>query len=162
MSKYVSGLTHKGYHVTNMDESLRFYCDCLGLQKIFDIKNDEGGDWLVYLKICDRQFIELFYGSETKRVIKWPNFFAPKEEWSITPEEDKILRHEVATHLCFEVADIKATVARLKEFGYEPVMPIGYGKDFNYETFIQDPDGNLIELMEYTADGLQLKEYPED
>ena len=34
------------------------------------------------------------------------------------------------------------------------------GKDNNYECFTQDPDGNLIELMQYTEDALQLKDYP--
>ena len=51
---------------------------------------------------------------------------------------------------------------RLEEFGYTIVMPIGYGKDFNYETFIQDPDGNLIELMQYTDKALQFKETAND
>ena len=158
MSKYVSGLTHKAYHVTNMEQTLRFYCECLGLQKIFEIKNDEGENWLVYLKISDRQFIELFYGGKSKREIKWPDFSSPKTEWGFSPQEDEKLRHEVAVHICFEVEDIHATVKRLEEFGYPIVMPIGYGKDFNYETFIQDPDGNLIELMQYTDKALQFKE----
>ena len=36
----VSGLAHIGLHVTNMEETLRFYEECLGLQKIFELKND--------------------------------------------------------------------------------------------------------------------------
>ncbi|NLO86293.1 MAG: VOC family protein [Clostridiales bacterium] len=160
MEKYVTGLTHKGYHVTDMKESLRFYCDCLGLQKIFDIHEDDGSDWLVYLKICDRQFIELFYGSTQKRVIKWPNFKDPKHA-PMTEEEVKVLRHEIATHICFEVPDINACVKRLEEFGYPTVMNVSKGKDHNYETFVQDPDGNLIELMQYMPDGMQLMDYPQ-
>ena len=49
---------------------------------------------------------------------------------------------------------------KIKDFGYKiVVLEPTKGKDNNYECFTQDPDGNLIELMQYTEDALQLKDY---
>lgn len=159
MEKLVVGITHNAYHVTDMKQALRFYCDCLGLQKVFELKHDDGSDWLIYLKICDRQFIELFHGGTQKRDIDWPK---DQKAWaSLTAEQGAVIQHEIATHLCFAVSSAQACVDRLHEFGYDTLngMEPKMGKDFNIETFIQDPDGNLIELMEFSADALQLKEY---
>ena len=136
MEKLITGLTHKAFHVSDMEASLRFYCDCLGLQKMFELKDDEGRDWLLYLKITDRQFLELFYGGEQK--------------WDVN----------FGKHICLEVSDMDACIKRLNEFGYsmynnmEPLV----GKDYNTEVFVQDPDGNLIELMQFSANALQMRE----
>ena len=151
----VKGLAHIALHITNMEETLRFYTECLGLQKIFELKNDNDEDWLVYLKVCDYQFIELFYGGKQKRVISWP-----AEGQELTPEQDEIIGHEICTHFCLQVEDIFEMAQRIRDFGYKiVVLEPAKGKDNNYECFTQDPDGNLIELMQYTEDALQLKYY---
>lgn len=154
----VSALAHVALHVTDMEKSLRFYQECLGLQHIFELKNDQEEDWLVYLKICDNQFIELFYGGKQKRVVFWP-----MKGQELTPEQDEVIAHEISTHFCLQVDDIFAMAQRIKDFGYKIVVTEpAKGKDNNYECFTQDPDGNLIELMQYTEDALQLKEYADN
>ena len=154
----VSSLAHIALHVTDMEESLRFYKECLGLHQIFELKNDNNKDWLIYLKICDYQFIELFYGAKQKRVIPWP-----VDGQEITPEQSEVIDHEICTHFCLQVKDIFEMAQRIKDFGYKIVLiEPTKGKDNNYECFTQDPDGNLIEFMQYTEDALQLKDYLED
>ena len=154
----VSSLAHIALHVTDMEESLRFYKECLGLHQIFELKNDNDENWLIYLKICDYQFIELFYGAKQKRVIPWP-----VDGQEITPEQSEVIDHEICTHFCLQVKDIFEMAQRIKDFGYKIVLiEPTKGKDNNYECFTQDPDGNLIEFMQYTEDALQLKDYPED
>lgn len=136
MEKLIKGLTHKAFHVSDMEASLRFYCDCLGLPKMFEIKDDEGKDWLLYLKITDGQYIELFYGGE--------------QNWDVN----------FGKHICFEVSNIEACIKRLNDFGYSMfnnMKPL-LGKDNNLEAFVQDPDGNLIELMQFGPDALQFKD----
>ena len=150
----ITGLAHVGIHVTDMQESLRFYVDCLGMEKIFELKNDQGGDWLIYVKMGERSFIELFYGGTQKRVVFWPKTM---EEYAqlAKPQYDAIY-HEICTHMCFEVDDIMAVYERVVEFGYNGVTGVPTkGLDHNYECFIEDPDGNLIELMQYTDEALQ-------
>jgi len=152
----IASLAHVALHVTDMKETLRFYEACLGLQKIFELKTDENEDWIVYLKICNYQFVELFYGGKQKRVVVWP-----EKGQELTPEQKDIFSHEISTHFCLQVEDIFETAQRLKDFGYKLVLiEPTLGKDSNYECFTQDPDGNLIELMQYTADALQLMDYP--
>ena len=61
-------------------------------------------------------------------------------------------------HIALHVTDMEQ---KIKDFGYKiVVLEPTKGKDNNYECFTQDPDGNLIELMQYTEDALQLKDYP--
>lgn len=141
MKKYITGLTHKAYRVRNMEESLKFYSDCLGLEKMFELKDENGRDWLYYLHIAGRQYMELFYDGTAEAGI------------------------DMGEHICFEVDDIQAVVDRIRACGYKTILnnqmnPV-HGKDNNYEVFVRDPDGNLIELMQFGEDALQFREYPE-
>lgn len=124
----IKRLGHLALTVENMDNSLAFYCGQLGLQKAFELHDDHDDPWIVYLKICEGQFIELFYGGKNK---------AEKVEAAIG-----------FNHLCLEVEDIHQTVDELKAKGVvidvEPVR----GKDNNFQSWTKDPDGNLIELMQ--------------
>lgn len=58
----IKGIAHAAYTVTNMEKSLCFYCDVLGLKKVFELNRPDGKPWIIYLKVSERQFIELFYG----------------------------------------------------------------------------------------------------
>ena len=141
MSEYIAGLTHKAYRVRNMEESLRFYSDCLGLKKMFCLKDENGRDWLYYLHITGRQYMELFYDGTAEAGI------------------------DMGEHICFEVQDIRKTVERIRSFGYSTILnnamePV-HGRDHNEECFVRDPDGNLIELMQFGADAIQFDSYEE-
>lgn len=82
------------------------------------------------------------------------------EGQKLTPEQSEVIGHEICTHFCLEVKDIFTMARRIKDFGYKiVVLELAKGKDNNYECFTQDPNGNLIELMQYTEDALQLKDY---
>lgn len=154
----VAGLAHVAFHVTDMKESLRFYVDCLGLQHIFELRNEDGSDWLAYLKVSDRQFIELFYGGKKKRVTIWPDFSDPQALKRLTDNQIQELRYQMATHMSFEVKDIFEAKKRIEEFGFYSPQPVPtLGKDRNYGMFIEDPDGNLIELVQIMPGALQLR-----
>jgi catechol 2,3-dioxygenase-like lactoylglutathione lyase family enzyme len=58
-------------------------------------------------------------------------------------------------HLCFEVTDLEQYCGRLKTKGLE-VSAITMGMDHSRQAWIHDPDGNSIELMEYTGTSMQL------
>ena len=59
----ISSLTHVAMHVTDMASSLRFYEECLGLQKIFELKKDNDEDWLI-------SFNDYFVGGVNRTTIK--------------------------------------------------------------------------------------------
>jgi len=134
MAQYVKGLTHKAYRVTDMEASLRFYRDCLGMEELFTL-DDEGKKWLTYLRIGGSQLMELFYGGTATAGM------------------------DMGEHICFEVEDIEETVARIRACGYSTILdgamePVA-GRDGNLECFVRDPDRNLIELMQFGERAMQ-------
>ncbi|GAA0845406.1 VOC family protein [Bifidobacterium pullorum subsp. gallinarum] len=124
----IKGIAHLAFDVADMEKSLHFYCDILGFTRAFDIANDQGEPWIEYIKVCDGQFIELFYGGQNKPAhVERPVGFS---------------------HLCLEVEDIDSLAEHLRNQGItldvEPVQ----GKDFNMQCWARDPDGNRIEFMQ--------------
>jgi catechol 2,3-dioxygenase-like lactoylglutathione lyase family enzyme len=59
-------------------------------------------------------------------------------------------------HFCLEVTGLAEVKAMLEARGVE-VSPIKTGLDHSLQAWIHDPDGNAIELMEYTHASLQLR-----
>ena len=131
----IKGIAHVAYQVTNMERSVLFYEKAFGFKKKFELFDDQNRPWIVYLQVNESQFIELFYANDSIYV-------AP---------------HQSYQHLCIEVTDINHEAMRLTDLGFKLKHPVILGKDHNYQCWIDDPDGNPIELMEYGIDALQLK-----
>jgi catechol 2,3-dioxygenase-like lactoylglutathione lyase family enzyme len=128
----ITAIGHVAFRVTELERSLHFYCEILGLREVFRLDR-EGvpSPWIVYLQLAPGNFIELFPGAAK---------VGPQ------PGEDAGYNH-----FCLLVDDIHATVRQLAGRGLpiegEPTM----GIDSNYQYWITDPDGNRIELMQITA-----------
>lgn len=58
-------------------------------------------------------------------------------------------------HMCLAVDDLDATVAGIKAAGIALTSEIKTGLDHNRQAWLEDPDGNRIELMEMAANSLQ-------
>jgi glyoxylase I family protein len=127
----ITGLAHVCFTVSDLETSIQFYRDGLGLAPAFDFRNDDGRRFGLYLHAGGRNFIELFEGSLDERA------------------ENQSYRH-----ICLEVDDIEATAHTLRERGIE-VSPVKLGKDESYQAWITDPDGNRIELHQYTPKSWQ-------
>lgn len=127
----ITGLAHICFTVSDLEQSLAFYCDQLGLQEAFDYVNDEGDRYGIYLYLGRRTFIELFEGTVAEPAL-----------------------NQSYRHICLEVNDIEATIMILRERGVE-VSPVKLGKDRSYQAWITDPDGNRIELHQYTPESKQ-------
>ncbi len=127
----ITGLAHACFTVSNLEQALEFYRDQLGLQEAFDFVNDEGRRFGIYLHLGGRNFIELFEGT----------LEAPATGQSYR-------------HICLEVDDIEATAATLRERGVD-VTPVKLGRDQSYQAWVEDPDGNRIELHQYTPESWQ-------
>lgn len=131
------GIAHMAFVVSDMEKSLKFYRDILGFAQIYALDDDAGKPWLIYLRVCNGTYIELFYGG--KRT------FQPT--------------HETAgfMHICLECDDIYQTVRDLESQGVKIDVQPNQGKDFNYQAWISDPDGNKIELMTIDKNSPQAK-----
>lgn len=61
-------------------------------------------------------------------------------------------------HLCLEVSDINEAKEAVMKNGIKLDKDIDLGPDGAYQLWVVDPDGNRIELMQYTEKSKQLIE----
>lgn len=127
----IKALAHLCFLVKDLDRAVAFYRDRLGFREAFDFRNDRGERYGIYLHVDGRSFIELFKGE--------PQLAQGKPSYQ---------------HLCLEVDDMQAAVAELRRAGVE-VGDISLGSDHSYQAWIADPEGNRIELMQYTPQSKQ-------
>ena len=123
---------HLAFNVQNMEASLKFYKEALGIDKAFSLHGKDGKPWIEYLKVAPNQFIELFYngtGSQNG------NF----------------------SHLCLKVDDINAATKRVEDAGYKIDSGPSQGMDGNWQSWVKDPDGTRIELMQISPESPQAK-----
>lgn len=135
--KGIAGLAHVAIKVTNLDRSLDFYVNKLGFPEMLRLYNDNGSTWLVYLRITDDQYLEVFPGAENDRAPGW--------------------NANGMNHMCLAVENIDGLVKQIEAAGIPLLMPLKLALDGNWQAWIEDPDGNRIELMEMAADSLQLR-----
>jgi len=118
---------HTRFRVSDMDRSLKFYRDVLGME-VTDQKTSPRGSKLVFLQ---------FPGSEAEL------------ELCSFPSSGGVQVPEDLVHLAFEVEDIQACIAHLKHEGItitEGPITTENGTQF---IFTEDPDKYEIELMQY-------------
>ena len=133
----INGLGHVAIKVTDLDRSLDYYVNKLGLPEMMRLEKDDGSVWLVYLRITDDQYLEVFPGAETDRAPGW--------------------NANGMNHMCLTVDDIDAVLAQVEAAGLKLLLPLKTAIDGNRQAWLEDPDGNRIELMEMAPDSLQLK-----
>ena len=125
----IQGIAHICIRVADLDETLRFYREGLGLEKAFDFVRD-GEVVGFYLKVGNGNYLEFFRREETKT---GPN---------------------PIDHFCLETDSIDTVNTRLEKAGYAGGKK-EMGADHAWQAWIADPDGVRIELHEYTADSCQ-------
>ena len=69
--KGINGLGHVAIKVTDLDRTLDYYVNKLGFSEMMRLKKDDGSVWLVYLRITDEQYLEVFPGAESDRAPGW-------------------------------------------------------------------------------------------
>ncbi|MCL2832172.1 MAG: VOC family protein [Treponema sp.] len=129
---------HINLAVKNLDKSIEFYCDKLGLKLAFQIHNEEGKLMVTYLMLPDGNFVELI-------------------QMGPAQQEKPDAKAITAGHMCFEVDNMEETLAYFKEKGIEIVGGPRVGRDLNHQCFIADPDGNRIEMMQLSPESPQRK-----
>lgn len=130
----ITQLAHVALTVNDLEASVAFYRDKLGLREVFDFRRDDGERFGVYLHAGARTFIELFAG-----------------------EHAESANSGSFRHLCMQVDDIERTVAMLRNEGVEVSEP-KLGNDHSWQAWVTDPDENRIELHGYTPESKQLQD----
>ena len=127
----ITGIAHACFTVSDLERSIAFYREGLGLTPAFDFTDENGRRFGLYLHAGGRNFVELFQGQLGEQA------------------EGQSFRH-----ICLEVDDIEATVQELRDRGVEVSDP-KLGKDQSWQAWITDPDGNRFELHQYTPESWQ-------
>ena len=135
-------LAHLCLHTNDLERLIVFYRDALGLPIKFRFINSEGELFGVYLDCGDSSFIEIF--DQVLAVKQWGGEVRPLRDDS---------RYN---HLCLEVTGLKDLRTTLLGRGVE-LGEISTGLDHSLQAWTRDPDGNRIELMEYTHRSWQLQ-----
>ena len=115
---------HTMVRVTDLDASLRFYRDALGLEVVRQREYPKGRFTLVYLAAPGDQ------GAELERTSNWE------------PEEYTGGRN--FGHVAYEVKDIYATCQRLADHGVAINRPPRDG----HMAFVRSPDNISVELLQ--------------
>ena len=131
----IAGLGHVAFRTSDIDRTLEFYCEKLGLTEAFRLNNDDGKPWIVYVRVAEGEFIEFF-----------PTDASPS---------DGPLPPVGYAHLCLRVDDIHATRRDLSARGMPIDDEVRKGRSGCLQSWLADPDGNRIELMEILPDSLQ-------
>ncbi|MFY0991863.1 VOC family protein [Halomonas sp. C05BenzN] len=131
---------HTMVRVSDLDASLRFYCDLLGLKEVRRKENDKGRFTLVFLAAPEDEA----RSAELK---------APELEltWNWDPEEYGGGRN--FGHLAYRVDDIYALCQHLQDNGVTINRPPRDG----HMAFVRSPDGISVELLQ-KGDALPPKE----
>ncbi len=132
----LKAIGHVALRVADIERSLAFYRDTLGFDEVMRMDHPvDGGLWIIYLRITDTQFIELFLNGEGDRA-PGPNATA-------------------INHFCLECYDLEATAQELRRLGVKLTVEPKTGADNNRQCWIADPDGNRIEFMQLAPNALQ-------
>jgi len=115
---------HTMVRVTDIDDSMKFYCDGLGLKEVRRIENEKGRFTLVFLRSPDDEAgdVELTYNWDPEEYSGGRNF----------------------GHLAYYVDDIYALCQHLSDMGVTINRPPRDG----HMAFVRSPDGISVELIQ--------------
>ena len=118
---------HTCLNVMDLDRSIAFYRDQLGLELTRRVEIKENNAEIAFLEDPDGNAIELTRWRDKKQLAEGDNF----------------------DHVAFGVKDLNPTIERLREQGVAIAMePFKLKGEANQIAFIKDPDGNWLELIE--------------
>jgi catechol 2,3-dioxygenase-like lactoylglutathione lyase family enzyme len=124
----ILGVAHIALYTTDLAKARAFYEDFLGFQELSTLKRDDGSVRIAFVKIDDKQYVELFTDA---------------------PKEDGQLNHiAIYTDNAQKMRDYLAA-HRVKVPALVPK-----GKTGNYNFTITDPDGHTVEVVQYLPDSL--------
>jgi len=118
----IIGIAHVAYRTSDLDREIAFLGK-LGYQQSFAITGNNGKVLESFVKINDRQFIELYAQADPPQPVGW-------------------------MHVCFEAGDLNALYTFLNTNGLKPsaVHKAGAG---NLISAMNDAEGSVVELTQY-------------
>ena len=128
----VLGLSHMALFVSDLKKARAFYEDFLGYQEPYVLKREDGSDRIVFIKINDNQYIELF---------------------AENPKQDGHLNH-----IAFFTDSAQGLREYLASHGIKVPNSVTKGRIGNSNFNIVDPDGHQVEIVQYESDSWTRRE----
>jgi lactoylglutathione lyase len=143
----ITGLHHFSLSCSDADRSLAFYRDVFGLRLVSDREVEAGGfvEKVTRVPAARVRIVHLQgYGANLELL----EFKEPRGE-----RRARRLEHAGSAHLCFIADDLDAEHRRLMESGVTcrspgPVTVVGGPNDGGKGLYVDDPDGNGVEIIE--------------
>ena len=126
------GIAHVAFQVSDLTKAQAFYGGLLGYDDAFRLYKEDGTTSLVYFKVNDRQYLEIFPG--------------------LPPEQDDRL-----SHIALETTNLEALRLYLAEKGVQVPGKVNTGRDGNLNFTVKDPDGHRVEFVQYQPASMQMK-----
>jgi catechol 2,3-dioxygenase-like lactoylglutathione lyase family enzyme len=134
-------LAHLNFFTNDLSKIIDFYVNKLGMQVKFTLNNKEGVPFGYYFECGNSTFLEFF--DQNLAVQEWGG------------KVDVLTAGTRYKHFCLEVTGLDAYCEKLRDKGVA-VTEITTGMDNSRQAWVTDPNGNAIELMEYSPISLQL------
>jgi catechol 2,3-dioxygenase-like lactoylglutathione lyase family enzyme len=128
----VLGIAHMALYVSDLQKARTFYEDFLGYAESYVLKREDGSDRIVFIKINDDQYIELFADS-------------PRQEGHLN-------------HIAFFTDSAAAMRDYLASRGVKVPENVGRGRIGNSNFNVVDPDGHTVEIVQYEPGSWTMRE----
>ena len=128
MTKHGVRFGHVALRTADVERIVRWYDDAFGAKRVFHAPRDGERQELMFLEFHQGQYIEIFANGK-------PHDALPTDAIGYQ-------------HFCLIVDDIDETLKHLAAMNVQPHRPAREGRSHYRIAFINDPDGNLIELMQ--------------
>lgn len=149
-SALILGIHHTAIATPNLDRLVRFYCDHLGFRKVDESAwplGSEESDAIMNLRGSSGSFALLAAHNTCLEIIQ---FHTAQGQPS---DPNRSVNNSGITHICLGVRDLDAEYARLVAAGMRfhcpPIKPQDTKHQGARATYGRDPDGNVIELLEF-------------
>ena len=128
-------LGHINFKVRDFKASVKFY-ETLGFKAFLKLTDEDHVPWIIYLRFDDNLYLELIGGGKDRSPGPEPTGF---------------------NHMCITVDNIETAAKELAAAGLPLMNPLSLktGLDNNRGAWVEDPDGNRIELMEMAPNCVQ-------
>jgi catechol 2,3-dioxygenase-like lactoylglutathione lyase family enzyme len=145
MTMAITKTAHVAINVVDAERSIPFWRDVLGLKQIADVE-------------MEGNFLDTVQGKQNMRyrIVKFvsPEGFMLEVLESLNhrmPAAEKSTLQDVGLrHFAFEVDDVDAVFRHVKGLGCETVSEPCTCEDGSMRLFfVRDPEGNLVEIMEF-------------
>ena len=142
----IIGFHHAAISTPDLDRSIRFYTDVVGCREAWAFgweAGSEAADAMTGLQDSAARAVMLQLGESYLELFEFSSP-APRSADPVRPVCD----HGI-THICLQVRNLHEEHDRMKAAGMQFMSP-PLAQETGYVVYGRDPDGNVVELIEFT------------